>query len=99
MKLSAHRAVASSLALAATFEVALFVSKETPSVYGHAPWLNDPYDTAVSFALLCLPLIVAPSAARLVANWYLPDRDAPARIADLQRRCRSRWRSKLRCGR
>jgi hypothetical protein len=87
MKPSAPRAVASSLALAATFEIALFVSKETPSVYGHAPWLNDPYDTAVSFALFCIPLIVAPSVARLVADWYLPDRNAPERIADLQRAC------------
>ncbi|HEY2202415.1 MAG TPA: hypothetical protein VGH56_11025, partial [Solirubrobacteraceae bacterium] len=87
MKLSAPRAVATSLALAGTFEIALFVSKETPSVYGHAPWLNDPYDTAVSFALFCIPLIVAPSAARLVANWFLPDRNAPERIADLQRAC------------
>jgi hypothetical protein len=87
MKLSAPRAVASSLVFAAIFEVALLGSKETPSVYGHAPWLNDPYDTAASFALFCLPLIVAPSAARLVAGWHRPARDAPERQADLLRAC------------
>jgi hypothetical protein len=85
MKVSARGAVISSLVLATIFEAALFGSKETAAVYSHAPWLNDPYDVAVSFALFCIPLIVALTAIRLVASWWLPDRDAPARLADLLR--------------
>lgn len=85
MKVSARRAVISSLVLATIFEAALFGSKETPAVYSHAPWLNDPYDAAVSFALFCIPLIVALTAIRLLASWRLPDRGAPERLADLLR--------------
>jgi len=85
MKSCARRAVASSLALATIFEAALYASKETPAIYDHAPWLNDPYDTAVSFALFCVPLLVAPSAVRLLASWRLPDHRAPERLADLLR--------------
>jgi hypothetical protein len=87
MKSRARGVVASSLVLAAIFEAALFASKETPAVYAHAPWLNDPYDTAVSFALFCIPLIVVPTAARLLADRRLPDRGAPERLADLLRAC------------
>jgi hypothetical protein len=87
MKSSAPRAVASSLVLGAIFEGALFGSKETPAVYGHAPWLNDPYDTAVSFALFCIPLIIVPSALRLLADSQWPDRGAPERLTDLLRAC------------
>jgi hypothetical protein len=64
MKSSAPRVVTSSLVLAAIFEAAPFGSKETLAAYRHAPWLNDPYDTAVSFALFCIPLIVVPSGLR-----------------------------------
>lgn len=79
-------AIAGSLAIAAVFEAALFASKETPAVYDHAPWLNDPYDTAVSFALFCVPLIAIPSALRLLA--CRPGRPTPAaRLADLLRAC------------
>ena len=85
MKVSARRAVVSSLVLATIFEAALFGSKETPGVYSHAPWLNDPYDVAVSFALFCIPLIVALTAIRLAASWRLPDRGSPERLADLLR--------------
>jgi len=87
MKSSARRAVAFALVVAIVFEAALFGSKETSSIYQHAPWLNDPYDTAVSFALFCVPLIVVPSALRLLASWRLPDREAPDRLADLLRAC------------
>ncbi|HSR84194.1 MAG TPA: hypothetical protein VLM11_08445, partial [Streptosporangiaceae bacterium] len=85
MKSGAPRAVAAALVLSAIFEALLFGSKEAPAVYSHAPWLNDPYDTAVSFALFCTPLIVVPSALRLLAGWRLPDRGAPERLADLLR--------------
>ena len=64
----ARRAISVSLLAAALFEAVTLASKDTPPVYSHAPWLNDPYDTAVSFALFCIPLIVAPSALRLAAG-------------------------------
>ena len=67
MKPGAVRAIACSLGVSAVFEAALLASKETPAIYDHAPWLNDPYDTAVSFALFCLPLIAIPSGLRLLA--------------------------------
>ena len=64
----ARRAISVSLLAAALSEAVTLASKDTPPVYSHAPWLNDPYDTAVSFALFCIPLIVAPSALRLAAG-------------------------------
>jgi len=82
----ARRAIISALITGTIFDVLLFSSKQTPAIYNHAPWLNDPYDTAVSFALFCVPLIVAPSAVRLLAC----RRDEPvsaARLADLLRAC------------
>jgi hypothetical protein len=84
MKRGAARAIAVSLCLAAVFEAALFASKQTPAIYGHAPWLNDPYDTAVSFALFCVPLIAIPTALRFLAFRGEP---ATARLADLLRAC------------
>jgi len=87
MKSSARRVIASSLVLATIFAAALYAAKEAPAIYGRAPWLNDPYDTAVTFALFCVPLIVGPSAVRLMATWQLPDREAPERLADLLRAC------------
>jgi hypothetical protein len=81
----ARRAVVMSLVFAAAFEVALYASKETPAVYGHAPWLNDPYDTAVSFALFCIPLVGVASALRLVAGHGRPS--TPGRLGDLIRAC------------
>jgi hypothetical protein len=97
--ISALRAIVTSLVVSAVFEVALFASKETPAIYNHAPWLNDPYDTAVSFALFCVPLVAIPSALRLLAD--RADRQVPAdragqadqvcrtaaRLADLLRAC------------
>ena len=80
----ARRAIGASLLAAALFEAVTFVSKQTPPVYSHAPWLNDPYDTAVSFALFCIPLIVAPSALRLAAG-SRSDAVPAARLADLLR--------------
>lgn len=80
----ARRAIAASLVAAAVFEALLFAGKETPAIYDHAPWLNDPYDTAVSFALFCIPLVVLPSALRLLA--CAGRRPEPAsRLSDLLR--------------
>ena len=81
----ARRVVVMLLVFAAVFEAALYATKETPAIYDHAPWLNDPYDTAVSFALFCVPLIGVPSALRLLASRGQPQ--ARRRLADLIRAC------------
>lgn len=41
------RAIWRTLACAAVFSVLTGPVKETPVMYGPAPWLNDPYDTVV----------------------------------------------------
>jgi len=81
----ARRVVVAVLTFAAVFEAALYITKETPAIYDHAPWLNDPYDTALSFALFCVPLIGVPSGLRLLAG----RRGSPSRqrFADLIRAC------------
>jgi len=81
----ARRVVVVLLTFAATFEAALYITKETPAIYDHAPWLNDPYDTAVSFALFCVPLIGVPSVLRLLASRGQPQ--AQRRLTDLIRAC------------
>jgi hypothetical protein len=80
----AGRAIGASLLAAALFEAVTFVSKQTLPVYDHVPWLNDPYDTAVSFALFCIPLLVAPSAVRLLAG-RRSEAVPTARLTDLLR--------------
>jgi hypothetical protein len=81
----ARRVVVAVLAFAAVFEAALYITKEAPAIYDHAPWLNDPYDVAVSFALFCVPLIGVPSGLRLLAGRR--ESQAPQRLADLIRAC------------
>jgi hypothetical protein len=94
--ISTVHAIVSSLVVSGVFEAALLVSKETPAIYDHAPWVNDPYDTAVSFALFCVPLVAVPSALRLLADRAgQADRagradhagGVTARLADLLRAC------------
>jgi hypothetical protein len=81
----ARRVVVAVLAFAAVFEAALYITKETPAIYDHAPWLNDPYDTALSFALFCVPLIGVPSGVRLLAGRR--ESLSRQRLADLIRAC------------
>src|SRR5215469_8218045 len=81
----ARRFVVAVLVFAAVFEAALYITKESPAIYDHAPWLNDPYDTALSFALFCVPLIGVPSALRLLAS--RGQSQARQRLADLIRAC------------
>lgn len=59
------RAVLGSLLLAAIFVLFAWSVKELPSLGSHAPWQDDPYDTAVSFAIFFLPLLCALGALRL----------------------------------
>ena len=34
-------------------------TKQTKSIYFHAPWVNDPYDTVFSFTMFFVPLLAA----------------------------------------
>ena len=60
-----HRRVAigkaafSTLWTAVAFFVFTVPTKQVKSVYGHAPWLNDPYDALYSFAMFLVPLATA----------------------------------------
>ncbi|HEY8871086.1 MAG TPA: hypothetical protein VIM30_17085 [Candidatus Limnocylindrales bacterium] len=47
------------LLVAAVFEVFAVGVKEIPALSDHAPWADDPYDVATSFAIFFVPLIAA----------------------------------------
>ncbi len=81
------RAVFGALLAAAVFSVCTGPVKQIAPLYDHAPWLNDPFDTAVSFAMFFVPLIAACCLARV----SLCRRSEPlpvARVRDLLRGCR-----------
>ncbi len=70
---------------------ALFVvfaaTKEIKPIYNHAPWLNDPYDTVLSFTMFFVPLI----AACLLVQITLCRRAEPllaSRVVAILRGCR-----------
>ena len=46
-----------TLALALGFLFYTAPVKETPALFDHAPWLNDPFDTVISFMMFFVPLI------------------------------------------
>jgi hypothetical protein len=76
-----------TLVLAAVFFLVTAPVKETPSLFNHAPWLNDPFDTLISFMILLVPLIAVLCMPRLL----LCRRSEPlpvTRIRDLLRGCR-----------
>ncbi len=80
------RAVFDTLLVAAVFSVLTGPFKQIAALYDHAPWLNDPFDTVVSFAMFFVPLIAACCMARLVVPALRP---LPfARVRDLLRGCR-----------
>jgi hypothetical protein len=81
------RAVFAVLLAAAVFSVCTGPVKQIAPLYDHAPWLNDPFDTAVSFAMFFVPLIAACCLARV----SLCRRSEPlpvGRVRDLLRGCR-----------
>ncbi len=83
----AGTAIALSLGAAAAYCAFTWVTKETPALYLHQPWQDDPYDALVSFDFVGLPLLVAAGAARvrLCRRFQpLPYR----RVVDLLRLCR-----------
>ncbi len=76
-----------TLLLALAFLLYAAPVKETPFLFDHAPWTNDPYDTAISFMMFFVPLIAVLCAPRVL----LCRRGEPlptARIHDVLRGCR-----------
>lgn len=49
-----RRAVFGTVWAAAIFCV-FAATKEIKPIYNHAPWLNDPYDTVISFTMFFVP--------------------------------------------
>jgi hypothetical protein len=76
-----------TLLLALAFFLYAAPVKETPFLFDHAPWTNDPYDTAISFMMFFVPIIAVLCAPRVL----LCRRAEPlptARIHDVLRGCR-----------
>ncbi len=81
-----RRAVFGAIWAAAVFFV-LTATKEVKAVYGHSPWLNDPYDTVISFTMFFVPLVTA----CLLVQVSLCLRSEPlstARVVAIVRGCR-----------
>jgi hypothetical protein len=81
------RAVLGTFVAAGVFSVLTGPVKQLSVFYDHAPWLNDPYDTMVSFMMLFVPLITVLGLSRVV----LCRTSAPlptGRVRDLLRACR-----------
>lgn len=72
---------------ASAFFVVFAATKEIKPIYNHAPWLNDPYDTVLTFAMFFVPLI----AACLLVQITLCRRAEPllaSRVVAILRGCR-----------
>jgi hypothetical protein len=81
------RAMFSTLWAAALFSVCTGPAKQIKPLYDHAPWLNDPFDTVVSFAMFFVPLIALCCLGRVLLcrrSQTLPS----LRVVDLLRGCR-----------
>lgn len=76
-----------TMAFALAFFVYTAPLKETPAIFDHAPWLNDPFDTVISFMILFVPLMALACVPRiLLCRRHQP---MPAiRIRDILRGCR-----------
>ncbi|TAM56760.1 MAG: hypothetical protein EPN50_10100 [Chloroflexota bacterium] len=59
------RSIMGSLLVAGGFEAFVFGVKAFRPLGDHAPWMNDPFDVATSFAIFFVPLLVALCAIRL----------------------------------
>jgi hypothetical protein len=82
-----RRAILGTLLATAVFSATAGPVKQVGMLYEHAPWLNDPYDTVVSFAMFFVPFTAAGCLARVLLcrrSEALPS----ARVADLLRGCR-----------
>lgn len=81
-----RRAVFGTLWAAAIFFV-FTTTKEIKPIYSHSPWLNDPYDTVISFTMFFVPLV----AACLLVQVSLCLRSEPlptVRVVAIVRACR-----------
>jgi len=73
-----------TLVLAAVFFLVTAPVKETPSLFDHAPWLNDPFDTVISFMILLIAVLCMPRLLLCRRSEPLP----ATRIRDLLCGCR-----------
>jgi hypothetical protein len=81
-----RRALWGSLALAALFTLSTGPVKQYSPLYSHAPWLNDPFDTVVSFMMFFVPLVAGCCVVRIpLCRRYVPL--ATTRARDLLRGC------------
>ena len=79
-------AIVGSLSVTLVYAAFTVFTKETPSLYLHQPWQDDPYDALVSFDFVALPLLIAIGALRVQLcrrHEALPVR----RVVDLLRVC------------
>lgn len=86
-RVALRRPVFGTLLLALVFFCYAAPVKEAPSLFDHAPWLNDPFDTVVSFMIFFIPLIAVMCTPRVL----LCRRSEPllaCRIRDVLRGCR-----------
>jgi hypothetical protein len=82
-----RRPVFATLGAAAAFFAETAPLKETPLLFDHAPWLNDPFDTVISFMIFFVPLIALLCLPRvLLCRRFEPL--PSARIRDVLRGCR-----------
>jgi hypothetical protein len=81
------RAAFATLRAAAAFFLFTVPAKQVKTVYVHAPWLNDPYDTVYSFAMFLVPLAAA--FFLLQVSLCLKAEQVPvARVRSILRGCR-----------
>ena len=81
-----RRALTWTLVVAGVFSLTTGPIKQYAPWYDHAPWVNDPYDTVISFAMFFVPLV----AVICVTRMPLCRRNLPAsvsRFRDLLRGC------------
>ena len=81
------RAIVSALVAGAVFSVLTGPVKQIAALYDHAPWLNDPYDTVVSFAMFFVPLLAACCLVRVPSCRRFEPLPL-VRVRDLLRGCR-----------
>ena len=66
--------------------------EQIPGLYNHAPWLNDPFDTVISFMMFFVPLIALCCVPRLL----LCRRSEPLPAARARNTCGDAASSRLR---
>ncbi len=82
-----RRAVFRSMVTAAVFFLLTGPVKQIKPLYNHAPWLNDPFDTVVSFMMFFVPFVTFLCAVRV---WLCRTHEPLplGRVRDILRACR-----------